>query len=148
MVYYKSVISNKILISLFLQSQFIYHCLLAKHPRCTGCAVLCVLPTGVDLLCTHIIPPYQVVSKCCNWTWITWIFAPQVSLWTRHKTVQPWQRDKGKHWRRNAAGHKAITPTLKIIHRGQSSFTASFLDKNKRRGFGFCGGIQGREGVA
>lgn len=43
-------------------------------------------------------------------------------------------RDEGKHGRCDAAGRKAITPTPKIIHRGQSSFMASFLDKNKRGG--------------
>lgn len=66
--------------------------------------------------------------------WNSWTLARQVSrLAVRHKTVQAWMRDEGKHGRCNAAGHKAITPTLKIIHRGQSSFMASFLDKNKKR---------------
>lgn len=84
--------------------------------------------------------------------WNPWTLARQVSrLAARHETVQAWMKDEGKHGRCNAAGHKAITPTLKIIHKGQSSFMASFLDKNKRGGgggLGFCGEIQGREGVA
>lgn len=51
-------------------------------------------------------------------------------------------KDEGKHGKCNAAGHKAITPTQKIIHKGQSSFIASFLDKNKREmgGEGWTGG--------
>lgn len=67
--------------------------------------------------------------------WNPWTLARQVSrLAARHETVQAWMKDEGKHGRCNAAGHKAITPTLKIIHKGQSSFMASFLDKNKRGG--------------
>lgn len=46
---YKSVVSNKILILLFQQSQFIYHYLAAGHANYPGLIVWCVSPTSVAL---------------------------------------------------------------------------------------------------
>lgn len=152
---YKSVVSNKILILLFQQSQFFL--------SLSSCWT-CKLPRTYCMMC--------FTNKCCPtvelklWTPQYLHTASHLNAATRLESLEylhlrlayEWDTElcnheggmRGEHGRRNAAGHKAITPTPKIIHRGQSSFTASFLDKNKRRGFGFCGGDsgKGRNGVA
>lgn len=129
---YKCVVSNEIVISLHEQSQFMYRCGVEHTPTwAMSCHRRKVL--------THPAAPKSLMVDCGKGArlqaWNPRTFARQVSrLAARHKTVHAWMKDEGKHGRCNAAGHKAITPTLKIIHKGQSSFMASFLDKNKGRG--------------